>query len=84
MLTFGHTLTLNFNLLPNMLPFHCKFLLKRPRVNKNPKLDAKCKPVLEILKFGYGLTSNFSSLSDMLPLSFRFLLDRPRVKIKYK
>ena len=26
-LAFGHILTSNFNLLPNMLPFHCRFLL---------------------------------------------------------
>ena len=29
---FGHTLTSNFNLFPNMLPFHCRFLLNKPRV----------------------------------------------------
>ena len=54
------------------------------RVIKKPKVNAKYKHVLEILKFGCALTSNFSSLSDMLPLPLRFLLNNPRVKIKYK
>ena len=54
------------------------------RVYKNPKVDAKYKNVLEILKLGYALTSHFSSLSGMLPLPFRFLLNKPRVKFKCK
>ena len=32
LLAFGHSLTSNFNPLPNMLPFHCRFLLNKPRV----------------------------------------------------
>ena len=52
------------------------------RVHKKPKVDARYKHMLEILKLGFALTSHFSSLSGMLPLPFRFLLKKPRVKFK--
>ena len=61
---------------------HKTMIMKR--VYKNPKVDAKYKHVLEILKLGYGLTLNFHSLSGMLPLPFRFLLNKTRVKFKCK
>ena len=43
--------------------------MRMKRVNKKPKLDAKCKHVFKILNFGYAVTSNFSSLSDKLSVS---------------
>ena len=61
---------------------HKTMIMKR--VHKKPKVDAKYKHVLEILKLGYALTAHFSSLSGMLPLPFRFLLNKPRVKFKCK
>ena len=61
---------------------HKSMIIKR--VHKKPKVDAKYKHVLEILKLGYALTSHFSSFSGMLPLPFRFLLNEPRVKFKCK
>ena len=64
------------------LKSHKTMIMKR--VYKNPKVDAKYKHVLEILKLGYGLASHFRSLSGMLPLPFRFLLNKPRVKFKCK
>ena len=61
---------------------HNTMIMKR--VHKKPKVDAKYKHVLEMLKLGYALTSNFIPLSGMLPLQFRFLLNKPSVKIKCK
>ena len=58
--------------------------IKMKGVHKKPKVDARYKCVLEILKLGYALTSHFSSLSGMQPLPFRFLLNKPRVNFKSK